>query len=144
MGATVDDQDLTDALVGLGTVLEGIKAAASRPLGLTPQQAHLLCVIETRERTHGELADLLQCDKTNITGLVSRLERRHLVGRQLDPEDRRVTRVALTTRGAALMSEFRDSVSKAVADPLKSWSAGRRSKLSELALSATDLLRTSQ
>jgi DNA-binding MarR family transcriptional regulator len=141
MSPTLDDRDLTDALVGLCGVLEGIKAAASRRLGLTPQQAQLLCMIESRERTHGDLASLLHCDKTNITGLVDRLERRQLVRRQLDPEDRRVTRVILTDQGATLMTQFRGEVSKAVAGPFGPWPASRRGTLVELAHTATDMLR---
>jgi DNA-binding MarR family transcriptional regulator len=142
MASTADDRDLTEALVGLSGVLEGIKAAASRRLGLTPQQAQLLCVIEPRALTHGDLAHLLLCDKTNVTGLVNRLERRQLVRRQADPEDRRVTRVVLTDQGATLMTRFREAVSEAVAGPLAPWPASRRGTLLELVHGAADMLRT--
>lgn len=49
-----------------------------------------------------ELADQLQLDPSNVTGLVDALERRGLVERQADPDDRRVKRLALTKQGVRL------------------------------------------
>ncbi len=46
-----------------------------------------------------ELAVILNCDRSNITGLVTRLERRGLVQRVSDPSDRRVKRLTLTGDG---------------------------------------------
>jgi DNA-binding MarR family transcriptional regulator len=50
----------------------------------------------------GELADVLSCDASNVTGIVDRLESRGLVERQVVPDDRRVKRLVLTDEGAAL------------------------------------------
>jgi DNA-binding MarR family transcriptional regulator len=41
----------------------------------------------------------LKCDPSNITGLIDRIEARGLVERTLDPGDRRVRLLALTTGG---------------------------------------------
>ncbi|MEV0223909.1 MarR family transcriptional regulator [Streptomyces sp. NPDC050704] len=140
MSPTPEDRELTDTLAGLSTQLEGIKATESRRLGLTPQQAQLLCVIEPGERTHGELAALLHCDKTNITGLVGRLERRGLVRRQTAPKDRRATHVILTDEGAALMTRFRDAVTTTVTELFTTWPPADRAALTRLAHTATHLL----
>ena len=51
--------------------------------------------------SRGALADRLQCDPSNVTFLVDRLEERGLVERVAVPTDRRVKAVALTTAGAA-------------------------------------------
>ncbi|MEV0775706.1 MarR family transcriptional regulator [Streptomyces sp. NPDC050428] len=140
MGPTPEDRELTDILAGLSHLIEGVKATESRRLGLTPQQAELLCVIEPGARTHGELASLLHCDRTNITGLVGRLERRGLVRRQAAPRDRRVTHVVLTDEGAALMTRFRDAVTTTFAEPFATWPAADRATLTRLARTATELL----
>jgi DNA-binding MarR family transcriptional regulator len=59
-----------------------------------------------------ELAAVLACDSSNVTGLVDRLEARGLVARQPSPEDRRVKRVVLTPAGARLRAELLDRVGR--------------------------------
>ncbi|TDD80471.1 MarR family winged helix-turn-helix transcriptional regulator [Actinomadura rubrisoli] len=141
MGRPAHDPELAEALLELGCVLEGIRGTASRELGLTPQQAQLLTMVDPHELTHGELASRLHCDKTNITGLVDRLERRGLVRRQPDPVDRRAAKVVLTEQGAALVSRFREAVGTAIAGHLASWPATRHQQLITLARTATEALR---
>lgn len=51
-----------------------------------------------------ELAEVLHCDPSHVTGVVDRLERRHLVERRIDPDDRRVKNVVLTPAGRELRS----------------------------------------
>jgi DNA-binding MarR family transcriptional regulator len=51
--------------------------------------------------SRGVLADRLQCDPSNVTFLVDRLEERGLVERVAVATDRRVKAVALTATGAA-------------------------------------------
>jgi len=53
-----------------------------------------------------ELASLLACDSSNVTGLVDRLEARGLVARQPSPDDRRVKRVVLTPGGRELREQM--------------------------------------
>ena len=60
-----------------------------------------------------EAAKLLNCDASNVTGIVDRLEARGLVERRGAPGDRRVTMLALTDKGAALREELR----RRMADP---------------------------
>src|SRR5581483_11979770 len=45
------------------------------------------------------LAEVLNCEASNLTGLVDKLENRGLVERQPDPGDRRVRLLALTEAG---------------------------------------------
>ncbi|MFI0451927.1 MarR family winged helix-turn-helix transcriptional regulator [Actinomadura sp. 6N118] len=141
MSHPAHDPELAEALLELCCVIEGIRAAASRELGLTPQQAQLLTTVAPQELTHGELASQLHCDKTNITGLVDRLERRELVRRRPDAEDRRVTKVFVTDQGAELVTRFRKAVSTAIAEPLASWPATRHHQLVTLARTTTEALR---
>lgn len=53
-----------------------------------------------------ELARTLHIDASNLTGLVDRLERRELLERRADPEDRRVRQLVLTADGARLRQEL--------------------------------------
>jgi DNA-binding MarR family transcriptional regulator len=140
MRRSAPDPELAEALLELCCVVEGIRAAASRELGLTSQQAQLLTMVAPQELTHGELASRLHCDKTNITGLVDRLERRELVRRRPDSEDRRVARVFLTDQGAELVTRFRKAVSTAIAGHLESWPATRHHQLITLARITTEAL----
>ncbi|HEY3682071.1 MAG TPA: MarR family transcriptional regulator [Streptosporangiaceae bacterium] len=141
MARPARDPEVAEALLELCCVIEGIRGTASRELGLTPQQAQLLTLVAPQELTHGELASALQCDKTNITGLVDRLERRELVRRRPDPEDRRAVKVSLTGQGTDLVARFREAVSTAVAGRLASWPAAQHSQLAALAHSTTTALR---
>jgi len=45
------------------------------------------------------VAEALDCDPSNVTGIVDRLERRGLVERRADPRDRRVKQLLLTAKG---------------------------------------------
>jgi DNA-binding MarR family transcriptional regulator len=49
-----------------------------------------------------ELAAVLACDNSNVTGLIDRLEARGLVARQPSSQDRRVKHVVLTAAGRRL------------------------------------------
>ena len=47
----------------------------------------------------GDLADLLDCARSNVTQLVDRMQQRGLIARLRDPSDRRAVRAALTEEG---------------------------------------------
>jgi DNA-binding MarR family transcriptional regulator len=133
--------ELVTELLEMVCVVEGIRTAESRQLDLTPQQAQLLTAVAPAALTHGELAHRLQCDKTNITGLVDRLERRGMVRRQPDQADRRVIKVSLTDQGTDLVAQFRKAVGTAIGDRLASWPADRREQLTALARITAETLR---
>jgi len=70
---------------------------------LSPAQCHVLHLIEPgRPIPMGQLAETLACDKSNVTGLVDRLESRGLLCRQPSPSDRRLKVLALTPAGVRL------------------------------------------
>jgi MarR family transcriptional regulator, organic hydroperoxide resistance regulator len=60
-----------------------------------------------------ELAGILGCDNSNVTGIVDRLEHRGLVERRPAAHDRRVKLLALTDEGRAL----RDALSERLHAP---------------------------
>lgn len=72
-------------------------------LELSPAQCHVLHLIEPdRPIAMGRLAQTLACDKSNVTGLVDRLESRGLVRRRPSTGDRRVKVLVLTPTGSRL------------------------------------------
>lgn len=75
-----------------------------RPHGLSSAQYNLLNVLAESPAglSQRELSDQLVVDRSNVTGLVDRMERVGWVRRTDDPGDRRVYRVVLTPAGRKL------------------------------------------
>jgi MarR family transcriptional regulator, organic hydroperoxide resistance regulator len=74
---------------------------AAAELDLHPAQAGALLQLDS-PLPMTELAALLGCDNSNVTGLIDRLEARGLVARQPSSQDRRVKHVVLTPAGRAM------------------------------------------
>jgi DNA-binding MarR family transcriptional regulator len=121
--------------------IDGLFSTTSRQLGLTPQQAQLLCFAQHLQPSFGELATLLRCDKTNITGLVDRLQRRGLLTRQPDPNDRRMTRVHLTHQGEEVTGRFQQAINTTLTTRFSSWPSSQRDSLVHLLGFARTALR---
>ena len=82
-------------------------------LGLHPaQQGALLHMDPGTPLPMSELATLLHCDSSNVTGIVDRLEQRGLVERRPYEGDRRVKHVVLTAYGAELRDRVRAHMSE--------------------------------
>ncbi|RZU19652.1 DNA-binding MarR family transcriptional regulator [Kribbella rubisoli] len=107
---TARDSDLASALVQTMHRLQDLHAETSRPLGLTPQQAHLLCVLITGPLGMTELSRILSIERSSLTSMVDRLERRDLVARVANPADRRACRIELTAAGKDLAHQCHDAV----------------------------------
>ncbi len=95
---------LVDGLAQLSFVVHGIleSRAAGRDLSVT--QARLLGVLRDRLPNMNELASLLGLDKSSVTGLVDRAERRGLVARVPSTQDKRAILVRLTDEGRELVA----------------------------------------
>jgi DNA-binding MarR family transcriptional regulator len=79
--------------------------------GLTPNDSRALSSLDPEQgRTMRALAEEWECDASNATWIVDRLERAGLAERRSVPQDRRVKLVVLTAKGvktkADLMAEF--------------------------------------
>ena len=75
---------------------------------LSPSQFNILNLLCDRPDgcTQIELSRLLIMHRSNVTGLVDRLEARGLVQRRDSPHDRRVYRVILTAAGRKLLQQI--------------------------------------
>jgi DNA-binding MarR family transcriptional regulator len=122
---------LAEGLIALGLAVERLRVGICRELDLTPQQVQLVCALGHGPRTSGGLAALLACDKTNITGLVDRLEPRGLVHRVRDDDDRRVVNIALTADGHTVVDQFRQRAAATFGAGFAAWSATQQRELAQ-------------
>ncbi|GAA2637229.1 MarR family winged helix-turn-helix transcriptional regulator [Paractinoplanes durhamensis] len=92
-----------DGLAQLSFLIQGAleRRAAEHDVSLI--QTRLLGVLRDRRPTMQELAKLLGLDKSSVTGLIDRAERRGLVTRVPSPTDRRSSLVDLTDRARELI-----------------------------------------
>ncbi len=88
-----------------------------RPYGLTAAQYNVLNVLAASADglSQRELGDILVVDRSNVTGLLDRLEKAGLVKRTDHPSDRRVYRVSLTAAGRKLWAKVQPLYAKVAA-----------------------------
>ena len=91
-----------------------------------------------------ELADRLDINRSHLVGYVDHIEKRGLVRRDRDPDDRRRQRVALTPAGLELLGDLRAVAERSQAEFLQVLSRSERETLVALlrrVLSASDEAR---
>src|SRR5215469_796947 len=77
--------------------------------GLTPNDSRALASLDPHEgRTMRSLAEEWNCDASNATWIVDRLEEFGLAERRTVPHDRRIKLVVLTTKGVKTRQELMD------------------------------------
>lgn len=90
----------------------------------------MLGILRDREPGIVELADVLKLDKSSVSGLVDRAQRRGLVQRAAsNGTDGRAIRVTLTERGRSMASQFAARVSEELARLVEDLSPAERSLL---------------
>jgi DNA-binding MarR family transcriptional regulator len=121
-----------DGLAQLSFVIMGMLERRAAEHDLSIAATRLLGVLRDREPTMQELARLLDLDKSSVTGLVDRAERRGLVARAPSAADRRAVRVRLTDEGLALVSAAAEVFAADVTALLGHLAPLNRAALSEL------------
>lgn len=94
-----------DALAQISFLIQGALERRANERGFSLMQTRLLGVLRDRRPTINELAALLELDKSSVSGLVDRAERRGLVRRIPSTVDRRSVLVDLTKDGRTLVRE---------------------------------------
>jgi len=97
-----------DAMAQLSFVIQGMLERRAAEHDLSVIQTRLLGILRDRTPTMNELARFLGLDKSSVTGLVDRAERRGLVARVPSTTDRRAVLVSLTEDGRSLVSAAAD------------------------------------
>lgn len=86
--------------------LKRIQRQTVNKANLTPPQYAVLKLLSERDgRPFKELADALICTRATITGLIDTLERKGLVERKPNPDDRRSILATLTKAGRDLQQD---------------------------------------
>jgi MarR family transcriptional regulator, lower aerobic nicotinate degradation pathway regulator len=99
------DLGLADALAQLSFLVHSALAEIAGQSDLSLIQMRLLGVLRDREPTMNELGRLLGLDKSSISGLVDRAQRRGLVTRTVSAIDRRAFHVTITDTGRQLVEQ---------------------------------------
>jgi len=91
----------------LMTSMKGHFFAIAGEFELSPPQVMALRSLDPeRPMPMSELAGVMACDNSNVTGIVDRLEARGLVERQVAEHDRRVKMLAVTEAGAQMREQL--------------------------------------
>ena len=114
-GAAAGDQALVDALAQASFVVMAVlsRIAAEHDLSLT--QLRVLAILRDRRGKMSELADHLGLDRSTISGLVERAEKRGLLQRAPNSDDGRAVDVFLTAGGARLAEVGGAQIARALA-----------------------------
>src|SRR5215469_13898944 len=122
--------DPTDAvasgLVGLMLSMEALYNRQSRKAGLTAQQAQLLCTAARRKAGLGEIAEVLHCDRSNVSRLLDRVTHRGLAHRAPDSRDGRVSVLQLSPDGQAVVHDFETDLAARLGHLMTAWPAKKR------------------
>jgi DNA-binding MarR family transcriptional regulator len=101
---------LPDGLAQLSFAVQSAIVRVADLHDLSLVQVRLLGILRDREPGMFAVATFLNLDKSSVTGLVDRAERRGLVRRTTTSEDRRTVRVALTSQGRQLTEKLAKQV----------------------------------
>lgn len=110
-----EDDSLVDALAHAAFVTMAVlnKVSAEHDLSLT--QLRVLGILRDRRPRMAALADYLGLEKSTMTGLVDRAEKRGLLARAPSPGDGRAVDVFLTAEGAQFAKRVHARVQDALA-----------------------------
>ncbi len=82
-------------------------ARALRPFDITPEQFAILSLLQEKDGVQQrEIADLLLKDRPNITRILERIQKKKLIRRETDSNDRRAVRVYLTDSGKKIFPDI--------------------------------------
>jgi DNA-binding MarR family transcriptional regulator len=113
--AAASQQELIDALVrtSFATMAVLSRIAAEHELSLT--QLRVLAILRDRRLPMGELTSYLGLDKSTVSGLVDRAEKKGLLQRAPNPRDGRGVEVFLALGGTRLAERGEAEIARALA-----------------------------
>ncbi len=108
--------ELINRVVSAATVLVKESHRVFRPHGITEAQFNILNVLGQAPEgaSQRELSDELVVDRSNVTGLLDRMEKAGWVRRDDHPKDRRIYVVTLTAAGRKLWQKVLPDYLRAV------------------------------
>lgn len=130
--AGADQQELIDAMVRASFAVMGVLSRVSAEHDLSLTQLRVLAILRDRSGRMSELADYLGLDKSTISGLVDRAEKRGLLQRGPNPDDGRAVDVFLTPAGAQLAEQGGDQIARALSPMIRQLSKTETRRLAAL------------
>lgn len=99
---------IVETIVYLYTESRRLTKGMAREVGLTGPQLTVLKLLETfQDLSLSSLSERIRAQNSTVTGIIDRMEREGLVGRERSKTDRRVVYIKLTEKGAKLAREIR-------------------------------------
>ena len=96
---SVGTTPVTDALVQVSFAVLDVLTRSAAELDLSVTQVRLIGILRDRSPSMAALAGFLGLDRSSVSGLIDRAEKRRLVERRPSSDDARVTLVDLTPAG---------------------------------------------
>ena len=128
-----------------GTLLAKEGQRIFRPLGLTLAQFNVLMMLKSQSVdgriNQTSLGKMMLVNRSNITGLIDRMEEAGLVRRTDDPEDRRVYYVEMTDAGSRVLENARKVYFSRIEEIMSVLSGNEREFLSSMLESVRKKLR---
>jgi DNA-binding MarR family transcriptional regulator len=134
-------QAVASGLVRLMLSMEALYSRQSRKAGLTAQQAQLLCTAARRRAGLGEIAEMLHCDRSNVSHLLDRVTRRGLACRAADSRDGRVSVLQLSPDGQAIVDSFEADLAARLGHLTAGWPARKRQAAASALAALTDAIQ---
>jgi DNA-binding MarR family transcriptional regulator len=129
MSTEADEVALRDALVQMSFAVMGRLTQLAAEEGMSLSQLRVLGVLRDRRPRMADLASGLGLDRSSVTGLIDRAERRGLVERVAEEGDGRVVRVSLTEEGQRSAERMTARMSELLSDVLAPLSPETRTSL---------------
>ncbi|NUW30314.1 MarR family transcriptional regulator [Nonomuraea sp. SMC257] len=107
--------DVMDALVRTTFEVAGVLTRIGGEHDLSLTQLRVLGILRDRRARVTDLATYLGLDKSTMSGLIDRAQRRGLLTRGKNPEDGRVVEVYMTPAGLELAQRVEDDIRRALA-----------------------------
>jgi DNA-binding MarR family transcriptional regulator len=130
--ATTSAEELADALVPIAFITMAILNRIGAENDLSLSLIRVMGILRDHRPRMTELAEHLGLEKQTMSGLIARAEKRGMLARVPDKEDRRATEVCLTKEGAKLLEQLRAQVLEAMAPLTDQLSIPEQQRLREL------------
>jgi MarR family transcriptional regulator, organic hydroperoxide resistance regulator len=99
---------IVETIIYLYTESRRLTKEMAREVGLTGPQLTVLKLLETfQDLSLSSLSERIRAQNSTVTGIIDRMEREGLVGRERSKSDRRVVHIRLTDKGRRLAREIR-------------------------------------
>ena len=128
----VESDPLVDALVQSAFTTMAVLSRVSGEHDLSLTQVRVLGILRDRRLRMAGLAGFLGLEKSTMSGLVERAERRGLLERAPSADDRRAVDVSLTDAGRELAELMHAEVARALGPSLAGLASADRARLAAL------------